>query len=116
MTSTQWMIRLNNIEYVGWWSFDESAEDTIVEDQNENDPFIDTYSFGHIIGQEYKTESHYDSMKPWVVIAVPKSVRRGVWVHRDFERVLRHQGVALPYEGPLAWAELEEDDGMDQTF
>ncbi|RGP78708.1 hypothetical protein FLONG3_3163 [Fusarium longipes] len=111
---TQWMVRLNNNEYVGWWCFEQSVKDTVIE-ASSDDELLSSHMFGSIIGSEYTTENHYDNDFFLVVNMKRKPIRRGVWMHMSYERILRHHGTALPYEGPLAWAEIENETNTETT-
>jgi hypothetical protein len=102
------MVRLNNNEIVGWWCFEQSVEDIILEDHT-NEAVSTSNMFRSIIGKDFSTEDHDDDEAFLIVHMKRRSIRRGVWVVTDWERVLRHHGVDLPYEGPYAWIVGESD-------
>jgi hypothetical protein len=100
MTSTQWMIRLNNTEIVGWFCFDQSIQDAWYEDPED---VLEDITFGSIIAAALTSDQIQDQEDMITVRIARKPIRRGLWLDRNFIRTTFQHSERLPYEGPYEW-------------
>ncbi|KAJ4267202.1 hypothetical protein NW762_003303 [Fusarium torreyae] len=97
---TQWMVRLNKTQIVGWRYFDKTTEDAYFEGDLEA---LEEPSFDRVIGVTFTTDGVEDKAGFINVVITPKRIRRGVFLSGRVLRVTSQNGATLPYEGPAAW-------------
>ncbi|KAM0353033.1 hypothetical protein ACHAPU_001919 [Fusarium lateritium] len=98
---TQWMIRLNNTETVGWFCFDQSVGDADYVDLEE---VMEDIAFGSLIAGVFTSDLTPDLERMIKVQVKYNPVRRGLWLDRRVDRTTSQHGERLPYEGPLDWS------------
>ncbi|WZH47788.1 hypothetical protein QYS62_008947 [Fusarium acuminatum] len=97
---TQWMIRLNNTEIVGWFCFNQSIEDAWYEDPED---VLKDITFGSIIAAALTSDQTKD-LEDMITVQIARiPIRRGLWLDRNFIRTTFQHGERLPYEGPYEW-------------
>ncbi|CZS82803.1 unnamed protein product [Fusarium graminearum] len=101
---TQWMIRLCNNDFVGWWSHRQSIVNTIYVlnlDDYEGDEYSDEHGnngFGRSIGLNYYHNAELTTEGRLIVHMTPRLIRCGVWIDPEFHRAERFGEVDLPHE------------------
>ncbi|EKJ71530.1 hypothetical protein FPSE_08271 [Fusarium pseudograminearum CS3096] len=98
---TQWMVRLCNNGFVGWWSYHQSVVNTVYVDDYEGDEYPDEHAnnaFGRIIGLNYHHNAEFTAERRLIVHMTTRLIRRGVWLDREFHRAEHFGEIDLPYE------------------
>ncbi|KAM0306797.1 hypothetical protein ACHAPM_001370 [Fusarium culmorum] len=120
---TQWMVRLCNSEFVGWWSHHQSVVNTVYVDDYEGVEYSDedlNNAFGRIIGLNYYHNAEFTAERRLIVHMRTRLIRRGVWLDLEFYRAEYFGEIDLPYEyrdsvvPTPTLSEAGEDDGQDE--